>query len=234
MTDAKSRLERLREPFPPELVGKLPKLTCKACSDAAKNHQGACGQHSMKKCKDCGNYITTAHLHLDYVGHAQATRRLLDVDPEWNWEPQALNGQGLPAVDDNGGLWIRLTVGGVTRLGYGDAQGKRGPNAVKEAIGDAIRNAAMRFGLALDLWSKERDDYIERPGKPSAEAGPDPRQALWLDIAKKGEAAGMSEQEMRDDFASWSEGKQIDAPTTTADELVRYFQQMPKPKTEGS
>jgi hypothetical protein len=26
---------------------------------------------------------------------------------------------------------------------------------MKERIGDAIRNAAMRFGIALDLWSKE-------------------------------------------------------------------------------
>jgi hypothetical protein len=40
-------------------------------------------------------------------------------------------------------------VCGVTRIGVGD-----GKNA-KERIGDAIRNAAMRFGVALDLWAKE-------------------------------------------------------------------------------
>ncbi len=57
-------------------------------------------------------------------------------------------------LDRNGGLWIRLTVLGVTRLGYGDAEGKTGGNAIKEAIGDALRNAAMRFGAALDLWHK--------------------------------------------------------------------------------
>lgn len=61
---------------------------------------------------------------------------------------------GLPAFDRNGGLWISLTVCGVTRFGYGDADGKTGGNAVKEAIGDALRNAAMRFGAALDLWHK--------------------------------------------------------------------------------
>ena len=92
---------------------------------------------------------------LDYVGHAATTQRLLEVDPEWSWEPLALDDRGLPAFDPIGGLWIRLTVCGTTRLGYGDAAGKKGPNAVKEAIGDAIRNAAMRFGLALDLWAKE-------------------------------------------------------------------------------
>ena len=92
---------------------------------------------------------------LDYVGHAAVTQRLLEVDPGWSWEPLALGPDGLPAYDPAGGLWIRLTICGETKLGYGDAQGKKGPNAVKEAIGDAIRNAAMRFGLALDLWAKE-------------------------------------------------------------------------------
>jgi hypothetical protein len=92
---------------------------------------------------------------LDYVGHAAVTDRLLAVDPEWTWEPVALDERGLPRFDESGGLWIRLTIAGVTRLGYGDAAGKKGANAVKEAIGDAIRNAAMRFGVALDLWAKE-------------------------------------------------------------------------------
>ena len=92
---------------------------------------------------------------LDYVGHAGVTSRLLEVDPEWTWEPVAFADNGLPRFDDLGGLWIRLTVCGVTRLGYGDAAGTKGPNAVKEAVGDGIRNAAMRFGVALDLWSKD-------------------------------------------------------------------------------
>ena len=86
---------------------------------------------------------------LDYCGHAAVTDRLLTVDPLWTWEPLALTPEGLPALDKAGNLWIRLTVCGVTRLGVGD-----GKNA-KECIGDAIRNAAMRFGVALDLWAKE-------------------------------------------------------------------------------
>lgn len=86
---------------------------------------------------------------LDYVGHAAVTDRLLSVDPTWTWEPLALDGNGLPALDSRGNLWIRLTVCGVTRVGVGDGK------SAKEVIGDAIRNAAMRFGVALDLWSKE-------------------------------------------------------------------------------
>lgn len=103
---------------------------------------------------------------LDFVGHGYITQRLLDVDPTWSWEPVALDERGLPLLDEFGGLWIRLTVCGVTRLGYGDAGGKKGPNAVKEAVGDALRNAAMRFGVALELWCK---------GDPDAPATPRPK-----------------------------------------------------------
>jgi hypothetical protein len=86
---------------------------------------------------------------LDYVGHAAVTDRLLTVDPHWSWEPMALDEHGLPALDRAGNLWIKLTICGVTRIGVGDGK------SAKECIGDAIRNAAMRFGVALDLWAKE-------------------------------------------------------------------------------
>jgi len=102
---------------------------------------------------------------LSYVGHAALTDRLLDADPLWNWEPLAFGPEGLPVIDTLGGMWIRLTVCGVSRLGYGDAQGKEGPNAIKEVIGDALRNAAMRFGAALDLWHKG-DLHVEAKLKP--------------------------------------------------------------------
>lgn len=151
----------LREPFPAAVVGKLPKTTCPACS------KKQCQTHQKAKCRECGAYISTAHVHLDYVGHAACTDRLLKVDPGWTWEPLAYTDKGLPLVE-GGALWIKLTVAGVTRLGVGDASGKTGPDALKEMIGDAIRNAAMRFGVALDLWSKEdlhvdQDEPAEAP-----------------------------------------------------------------------
>lgn len=100
------------------------------------------------------SYLPKGGVKLAYVGHAALTDRLLDADPQWTWEPLALDARGLPALDDVGGLWIRLTVCGVTRLGYGDAGQKKGGDAMKERIGDALRNAAMRFGAALELWHK--------------------------------------------------------------------------------
>lgn len=166
----------LRAPFADTQIQCLPKPWCRACSQSREKH---CQQHEIRQCRECGNRMTTAHVHLDYVGHAELTNRLLDADLMWDWEPVATDERGLPAFDAQGGLWIRLTVCGVTRLGYGDAQGKSGPNAVKEAIGDALRNAAMRFGAALDLWAKS-DLHETAAAAAEAEqlqpAAPNPQQ----------------------------------------------------------
>ena len=100
------------------------------------------------------NQIPKGGLKLDYVGHAALTKRLLETDLNWSWEPFAVGEDGLPKLDERGGLWIRLTVCGITRIGYGDSGNSRGTQAIKEAIGDALRNAGMRFGSELDLWHK--------------------------------------------------------------------------------
>lgn len=157
-------LARLREPFEPHQINKLPKPYSK---DSAKG-----------KCRECDGYHGLPAVHLDYVGHAALTDRLLEVDPEWSWEPMAVGPDGLPKFDNFGGLWIKLTICGVTRMGYGDAQGKNGANAVKEAIGDALRNAGMRFGAALDLWHKgDLHDASEEQGRMDAPAE-EPAQAV--------------------------------------------------------
>lgn len=142
------RLVKLREPFPANQISKLPKES-KAQADERKANRTA-----AISCAVCGGWHHRNAVHLDYVGHAALTDRLLDADVEWSWEPVAFAPDGLPAFDRTGGLWIKLTVCGVTRLGYGSADGKSGGDAVKEIIGDALRNAAMRFGAALDLWHK--------------------------------------------------------------------------------
>ena len=141
-------LALLRKPFPEHQISRLPKPT-KAQADAVKA--------DFKKgvrCKECGQWHHPEVVHLDYVGHAALTDRLLDADPSWNWEPLAVDDRGAPLFDQRGGMWIRLTVCGQSRIGYGGADGKTGTDAIKEIIGDALRNAAMRFGAALDLWHK--------------------------------------------------------------------------------
>lgn len=143
MSEQLESLKKLREPFSPHLISRLPKPT-RAQTDAVKQNW-----QSGIRCNECGGWHHPDVVHLDYVGHAALTDRLLDVDPLWSWKPV-----GELSLDKNNGLWIELTISGLSRLGYGHAEGKAGGDAIKEVIGDAIRNAAMRFGAALDLWHK--------------------------------------------------------------------------------
>lgn len=216
-------LNRLRAPFPPEAVGKLPRITCKDCRDRK------CTTHKPTNCRTCNAYIGK-HIHLDYVGHAHVRERLLNVDPGWNWEPLAYDQNGLPAVDGNGGMWIRLTVGGVSRLGYGDAPGKRGGDAVKEVIGDALRNAGQSFGIALDLWKKEpagvvHDEpsrQVERSPQVSAEQR---RAGLRGEIANFAKARKRKVEDVAGDFVQWSRGTEIGrADAKTLEDYLEYLQ----------
>lgn len=141
-------LALLREPFPPHQISKLPKPTRQQTEEVRADFKKGI------RCGVCGIWHHPKVVHLDYVGHAALTDRLLECDPEWNWEPVATDEHGRPVFDANGGMWIRLTVCGLTRLGYGHPDGKTGGDAIKEVIGDALRNAALRFGAALDLWHK--------------------------------------------------------------------------------
>lgn len=166
----------MRTPFPEHQINKLPKGT-KAQND--------CPPSEKKPCNICGGFHHPKIIHLDYVGHAALTDRLLDVDPGWNWDPLALK-DGLPAFDETGGLWIRLTVNGISRLGYGHAAHKAYMDVgsrEKEVIGDALRNAAMRFGAALDLWFKgdlhEDDDSGQPKGLPEKKEITPQHKAAW-------------------------------------------------------
>jgi hypothetical protein len=211
-------LQLLRQPFPENQINKLPKPYR---ADSAKGN-----------CRECGGYHGLPALHLDFVGHAALTDRFLDADPQWTWEPLALDPQGLPAYDKNGGMWIKLTICGVTRLGYGDAQGKTGPNAIKEIIGDALRNAGMRFGAALDLWHKGdlHDAQTERGEEnqdiPDREPLPDPRNLILADIKQYADDLGWSRQDVVDDFAKWGAGGDKPINEATLDTLIEYEKHM--------
>lgn len=105
---------------------------------------------------------------LHYVGHAEITRILLEIDPAYSWEPlEVINGR--PAVHLHTGvvrrrdtevevvmasMWGRLTLEGVTRIAVGSAEAHK-PDLDKELVSDFLRNAAMRFGIALTLWMKD-------------------------------------------------------------------------------
>lgn len=167
--EKKAGLLRLREPVAANYISRKPVPTRQQTDDLKAN------QSLGIRCKECGGWHHKNVQHLDYMGHAAVTDRLLEVDPLWDWDYIAKEANGNPIYEQNGGLWITLTVCGVTRKGYGAAEGKKGPDAIKEIIGDAIRNGAMRFGVGLEMWHKgvlhmelpeEREPQTEAPTLP--------------------------------------------------------------------
>ena len=110
---------------------------------------------------------------LSFVGHADITKMLIEVDSEWTWEPVAFDVNGLPAYRVENGMahmagW--LTVQGVRRLGIGSVMHNK-PDLLKELVSDFIRNSAMRFGICLSLWTKQEwDDHAPVVATPAPKA----------------------------------------------------------------
>lgn len=164
-------LDRLRLPFDESLINWLPKPS---------SQQSKCNPSEKVYCKICNSRHHPGVRHVSYIGHAAITSRLLDVDKNWTWEPLQVNDQGLPKFDTTNGLWINLTVCGITRLGYGDALNiygvKSNGDMIKETIGDAIRNAAMRFGCGLEMWFKGENLWLDLPEIEEKEEAPIPKE----------------------------------------------------------
>lgn len=101
---------------------------------------------------------------LDFVGHADITRILLEIDPTWRWVPIAWD-NGRPSIHVENGIatmWGELTVLGQARLGVGSVRADK-QELDKELVGDFLRNAAMRFGICLSLWTKQEWDDNAKP-----------------------------------------------------------------------
>lgn len=89
--------------------------------------------------------------------------RISSVDPHWSWRPFALDENGLPAYtcDKDGepvGLWILLTIGGISMPGYGSYPRRnasiRDPGFTATLVSQAIKHAARFFGVGLELRAK--------------------------------------------------------------------------------
>lgn len=94
-------------------------------------------------------------IQLDFVGHADITRILIEIDPLWSYEPCGWD-NGRPAIHIENGMatmWAYLIVHGKKMLGVGSVRADK-QELDKELVGDFLRNAAMRFGISLSLWTK--------------------------------------------------------------------------------
>lgn len=97
---------------------------------------------------------------LDYVGHAAVTDRLNKEAPGWTYEIVRfveiggdVSADGLPHLM---AVYGYMKIGNVVRYEVGEADGvAEYGRELKGAMSDFIRRAAMRFGVALDMWAKE-------------------------------------------------------------------------------
>lgn len=87
---------------------------------------------------------------IDTINHAVVTDRLINVTDDWTYSIDE-------TFEHKGQFWIRgtLTIGGVSRPEYGEGADP------KKALSDFLKRAAMRFGVALELWAKAPLDDTE-------------------------------------------------------------------------
>ena len=116
-------------------------------------------------------------IQLDFVGHADITKILIEVDPLWWWEPAGWD-NGRPAIHVVNGMavmWGHLYVHNKQMLGVGTVKHDKA-DLDKELVGDFLRNAAMRFGICLSLWTKQEWETQDTPTKTSVpKTAPAPR-----------------------------------------------------------
>lgn len=134
--------------------------------------------------------LPRGNIKLDYVGHAEITRILTEIDPLWKLEPLKIDDDGLPACRVENGMahmMGALTLLGHTRLGVGSAPHNK-QDLFKELWSDLIRNTAMRFGICVSLWSKEEwggeSDVAPAPKKKApAKKAPEPASVADDELA---------------------------------------------------
>lgn len=105
---------------------------------------------------------------LDFVGHADITRILCEVDQLWSWEPIEWD-SGKPAMyieNDMLTMWGRLTVLGKSVIGVGTVKASA-IEASKQVVGDFLRNASMRLGISLSLWTKSEWNDLDHNPAPA-------------------------------------------------------------------
>jgi hypothetical protein len=139
---------------------------------------------------------------LDFVGHADITRLLLEIDPTWRWVPIEWK-DGRPAIHIENGMatmWGELTLLGQARLGVGSVRADK-VDLDKELVGDFLRNAAMRFGICLSLWTKQEwEDLGDTPKKPARPVGTAAKPMPTPVAPSKEFSTELLSQKQREDF----------------------------------
>jgi len=148
------------------------------------------------------NNKTGQTVSLDFVGHADITRMLIEIDPLWFWEPiEWVNGRpAITIINGTATMWGRLTLCGKSLVGVGSVDSSK-MELDKELIGDFLRNAAMRFGICLSLWSKSEQE----PARQYAGPVSPPPSLHTLAETQAQKAHGVVDPNQPKDLMGWPE-----------------------------
>jgi hypothetical protein len=116
---------------------------------------------------------------VDYVEWHTVADILDDVAPHWNHTVK-----NIEQIGDIMTVTVAITIDEVTRegIGTGNAHNEMG---IKKAEHDALKRAAVKFGIARDLYKKE-SDVIERDGSLASrdETGGFPDQPIARNLGE--------------------------------------------------
>lgn len=103
---------------------------------------------------------------VDYVEWHTVADILDETAPNWTHTVKDIR-----AIGDLITVTVAITIDGITRegIGTGVAQSEMG---IKKAEHDALKRAAVKFGIARELYKKE-SEAIEREGSPNDGGGDD-------------------------------------------------------------
>ena len=181
----------LRQAFDPEEYEWLPQPVGRDGTKQKCDFCASLGKSPWHKCPA---------IHVPFIGHAAVTDRLNRVDPQWNYRPFAIADDGTPKIrvyqEESSSkarliLWIWLKVLDVERPGVGDVWADDDTDSPEKIlISDAIRNAAMRFGVGLELWRKDPNrpiHYVNESGHWNHRVAGPPAQAVYVPMATSAE-----------------------------------------------
>jgi hypothetical protein len=167
--------------------------------------------------------LPRGNIQLDYVGHAEITRILTEIDPLWKLEPLKIDDDGLPGYRVENGMahmMGALTLLGHTRLGVGSAPHNK-QDLFKELWSDLIRNCSMRFGIAVSLWSKEEwgGDTAPAPAPKKKAPAKKPQATSSKPIA----GDNLADQQIIDKFISACKGAGLNPQDVCEHATVKDF-----------
>jgi hypothetical protein len=174
---------------------------------------------------------------VDYVEWHTVADILDDSAPHWTHTVKSIE-----QIGDIMTVTVAITIDGVTRegIGTGNAHNEMG---IKKAEHDALKRAAVKFGIARDLYKKE-SDVIERGGSfssPENEGFPEQPIARNLGELVTAKQLGMIRaisRELRidanDECDSVMSCRTDELSRSAASSFIRHLQEMQRPAEVAS